>query len=198
MREWKHSYCLGWSTRVDDLLAPYVEKSYNTYKNEILTLVKSTNGTITEEELNKLAKEKAMKDLEQGIQGLEYKLNSVASSRGDYPFTTFAIGVGTNEFEQMVSEAVLKVRMGGQGKEGRKKQVLFPKIVFLYDENLHGEGKPLEHIFNLGIECSSKSMYPDWLSLSGEGYVPEMYKTYGEIVYPMGQAAHVKPCELCA
>ena len=75
----------GWSTRVDDLLAPYVEKSYNTYKNEILTLVKSTNGTITEEELNKLAKEKAMKDLEQGIQGLEYKLNSVASSRGDYP-----------------------------------------------------------------------------------------------------------------
>ena len=85
MREWKHSYCLGWSTRVDDLLAPYVEKSYNTYKNEILTLVKSTNGTITEEEVNKLAKEKAMKDLEQGIQGLEYKLNSVASSRGDYP-----------------------------------------------------------------------------------------------------------------
>lgn len=75
----------GWSTRADDLLAPYVEKSYNTYKNEILTLVKSTNGTITEEELNKLAKEKAMKDLEQGIQGLEYKLNSVASSRGDYP-----------------------------------------------------------------------------------------------------------------
>lgn len=193
MREWKHSYCLGWSTRVDDLLAPYVEKSYNTYKDEILTLVKSTNGTITEEELNKLAKEKAMKDLEQGIQGLEYKLNSVASSRGDYPFTTFAIGVGTNEFEQMVSEAVLKVRMGGQGKEGRKKQVLFPKIVFLYDENLHGEGKPLEHIFNLGIECSSKSMYPDWLSLSGEGYVPEMYKTYGEIVYPMGCRAFLSP-----
>ena len=189
---------MGWSTRVDDLLAPYVEKSYNTYKKEILTLVRNTNGTITEEELNKLAKEKAMKDLEQEIQGLEYKLNSVASSRGDYPFTTFAIGIGTNEFEQMVSEAVLKVRMGGQGKEGRKKQVLFPKIVFLYDENLHGEGKPLEHIFNLGIECSSKSMYPDWLSLSGEGYVPEMYKIYGEIVYPMGQAAHVKPCELCA
>ena len=100
--------------------------------------------------------------------------------------TTFAIGIGTSEFEQMVSEAVLKVRMGGQGKDGRKKQVLFPKIVFLYDENLHGEGKPLEHIFNLGIECSSKSIYPDWLSLSGEGYVPEMYKTYGEIVYPMG------------
>lgn len=184
----------GWSTRVDDLLAPYAEKSYHKYKNELEDLPTS----LTKQEIEKIALSKTRRDLEQGIQGLEYKLNSVASSRGDYPFTTFAIGIGESRFEQMVSEAVLRVRMGGQGKEGKKKQVLFPKIVFLYDENLHGEGKPLEHIFNLGIECSSKSMYPDWLSLSGEGYVPEMYKTYGEIVYPMGQTAHVKPCELFA
>lgn len=171
---------LGWSTRVDDLLAPYVEKSYIKYKEELL------GYGLNENKAEKLAIKKSKRDLEQGIQGLEYKLNSVASSRGDYPFTTFAIGLGTSRFEQMVSEAVLTVRMNGQGKEGKKKQVLFPKIVFLYDEKLHGEGCELEHIFNLGIECSSRSMYPDWLSLSGEGYVPEMYKTYGEIVYPMG------------
>lgn len=177
---------MGWSTRVDDLLAPYVEKSYNKYKNELIETLKISGGYLTDEDINLTAKAKAMNDLMQGIQGLEYKLNSVASSRGDYPFTTFAVGLGTNKFEQMVSEAVLKVRMEGQGREGRKKQVLFPKIVFLYDEKLHGEGKQLEYIFNLGIECSSKSMYPDWLSLTGEGYVPSMYKTYGEVVYPMG------------
>lgn len=60
----------------------------------------------------------------------------------------------------MVSEAVLKVRMNGQGKDGKKKQVLFPKLVFLYDENIHGEGKEMEDLFDLAIECSSKSMYP--------------------------------------
>ena len=171
---------MGWSTRVDDLLAPYVEKSYNSYKEELLEY------GLSEEKAEEKALEKARKDLEQGIQGLEYKLNSVASSRGDYPFTTFAIGLGTNRFEQMVSEAVLTVRMNGQGKEGNKIPVLFPKIIFLYDENLHGEGKELEHIFKLGVKCSSKAMYPDWLSLTGEGYVASMYKKYGEIVYPMG------------
>ena len=36
---------------------------------------------------------------------------------------------------------MLKIRMGGQGKKGNKKPVLFPKIVFLYDKNLHSEGK---------------------------------------------------------
>ena len=170
----------GWSTRVDDLLAPYVEKSYIAYREELL------GYGLDETEAEEIALNKARKDLEQGIQGLEYKLNSVASSRGDYPFTTFAIGLGTDRFEQMVSEAVLTVRMNGQGKEGNKIPVLFPKIIFLYDENLHGEGKELEHIFKLGVQCSSKAMYPDWLSLTGEGYVASMYKKYGEIVYPMG------------
>lgn len=71
---------------------------------------------------------------------------------------------------------MLEVRKNGQGKEGHKKPVLFPKIVFLYDENLHGPGKPLEDVFEAGIECSRKTMYPDWLSLTGDGYVPSIYK----------------------
>ena len=64
----------------------------------------------------------------------------------------------------------------GREKKGQKNPVLFPKIVFLYDEELHGPGKPLEDVFEAGILCSSKAMYPDWLSLSGEGYVPSMYQ----------------------
>ena len=150
------------------------------YKEELL------GYGLSEEKAEEIALEKANRDLEQGLQGLEYKLNSVASSRGDYPFTTFALGLGTSRFEKMVSIAALNVRMRGQGKEGNKKPVLFPKLIFLYDENLHGEGKELEDVFEAGVLCSSKAMYPDWLSLSGEGYVPEMYKKYGQVVYPMG------------
>lgn len=77
--------------------------------------------------------------------------------------TTFAFGIGTSKWEKMVSETVLKVRMNGQGKKGKKKPVLFPKLVFLYDENLHGKGKELEDLFDLGIECSSKAMYPKYI-----------------------------------
>ncbi len=180
----------GWSTRVDDLLAPYVEKSYNRYKKELIQEANEQN--VIDIDFNYIeikALEKANRDLEQGIQGLEIKLNSVASSRGDYPFTTFAIGLGKSKFEQMVSKAVLNVRMNGQGKDGFKRPVLFPKIIFLYDENLHGEGKELESIFDLGTLCSSKAMYPDFLSLTGESYVSNMYKKHGSIIYPMGKNA---------
>lgn len=75
----------GWSTRVDDLLAPYVEKSYMKYKKEIQDIVRKTRGRNKKKYIEKEALRKAKRDLEQGIQGLEYKLNSVASSRGDYP-----------------------------------------------------------------------------------------------------------------
>ena len=74
-----------------------------------------------------------------------------------------------------------------RSKEGFKKPVLFPKLIFLYHEDLHGPGKEMEDLFNLAVECSSKAMYPDFLSLSGEGYVPKIYKIYKKVVFPMGQ-----------
>ena len=36
------------------------------------------------------------------------------------------------------------------------------------------------------MDGSSKFMYPDFLSLTGEGDVPEMYKKHSQVVYPMG------------
>ncbi|HCD69706.1 MAG TPA: anaerobic ribonucleoside-triphosphate reductase, partial [Ruminococcaceae bacterium] len=89
-------------------------------------------------------------------QGWEYKFNSVSSSRGDYPFITMTCGVGRGKFAKMASILMLEVRKNGQGKKTCKKPVLFPKIVFLYDEKLHGEGGELEDVFEAGIACSQK------------------------------------------
>ena len=36
-------------------------------------------------------------------------------------------------------------------------------------------------------------MYPDWLSLTGEGYIASMYKKYGKIISPMGCRAFLSP-----
>ena len=136
---------------------------------------------------------KTRRECEQGYQGIEYKLNSVGSSRGDYPFVTFTFGVEQDPYGQMVSEIILKTHMKGQGKPGFRKPTLFPKLVFLYDKNLHSEGKKMAYLFDIALECSSKTMYPDYLSLTGEGYVPLMYKKYGRIVSPMGCRAFLSP-----
>lgn len=172
---------------VDLLLEPYAEKTY-----KMLT-EKYTRMGLDAETVEKEAMADVLNDFEQGFQGWEYKFNTVASSRGDYPFITMTMGTGTSRFAKMASITMLDVRRRGQGKKGQKKPVLFPKIVFLYDEELHGKGKELEDVFEAGILCSSRAMYPDWLSLSGEGYVPSMYKKYGKIISPMGCRAFLSP-----
>lgn len=179
---------------VDKILAPYAEKSYWKYRKEyadVCGYIKKDNGTeITDtSSAEEWVMRKIQRDFEQGWQGIEYKLNTVGSSRGDYPFVTMTIGLATDIFGKMAAITLLNVHKEGQGKKGFKRPVLFPKIVFLYDKNLHGDGSekyPSADVFNAGIVCSSKTMYPDWLSLTGNGYVPEMYKKYGKVVSPMG------------
>ena len=192
-------------SEVDKLLAPYAEKSYERYKQEFL----DSADVIYDEvamggshewdkkalyaQADKYATKKVYRDFEQGFQGWEMKFNSVASSRGDYPFTSISFGLGTGKFETMASSVCLKTRKNGQGKSGFKHPVLFPKLSFFYDENLHGEGKELEWLFDEAIDCSSKAMYPDYISCSGDGYGPSMYKKYGTTISRMGCRANLSP-----
>lgn len=177
---------------VDKVLGPYANKSYEKYKKEFLSYADpSWKGY--EEKAEVYATDKVKRDFDQGWQGIEYKLNTVGSSRGDYPFVTVTMGLGTERFEKMCNVSLLNVHKEGQGKPGNKKPVLFPKIVFLYDENLHGPGKACEEVFESGIECSAKTMYPDWLSMTGKGYIASMYKQYGRVISPMGCRAFLSP-----
>ncbi len=172
---------------VDLILEPYAEKSYKKYVEKYLRLGIDRDTAEAE------AYADVVKEYEQGFQGWEYKFNTVGSSRGDYPFITVTAGTGTGRFAKLATITMLNVRRKGQGKKDHKKPVLFPKIVFLYDENLHGPGKELEDVFEAGVRCSAKTMYPDWLSLTGKGYVSSMYKQYGKIVSPMGCRAFLSP-----
>ena len=172
---------------VDKILEPYAEKSYKRDIEKYMRL------GIDEETAKAEALADVKKEFEQGFQGWEYKFNTVASSRGDYPFITVTAGIGTGRFARMATIVMLNVRRNGQGKKECRKPVLFPKIVFLYDENLHGPGKELEEVFDAGVECSAKTMYPDWLSLTGKGYIASMYKQYGKVISPMGCRAFLSP-----
>ncbi len=172
---------------VDKILEPYAQKTWERSFRRYL------NMGLGQERAEAEALADVEREFEQGFQGWEYKFNTVASSRGDYPFITVTAGLGTGRFARLATISLLDVRRKGQGKAECKKPVLFPKIVFLYDENLHGPGKELEDVFEAGVKCSAKTMYPDWLSLTGKGYIASMYKQYGKVISPMGCRAFLSP-----
>lgn len=183
--------------RIDNVLAPYAEKSYQMYYKEYLSILSESGIDIdtdkSRELADKYAENKVYRDFEQGFQSWEYKFNTVGSSRGDYPFIACSFGNDTSRWGIMATLTCLRVRKGGQGKPGFKKTVLFPKLTFIYDENIHGEGAPYEYLFDEAIMCSQKSMYPDYLSVSGDGYIPSIYKKYGKVISLMGCRASLSP-----
>ena len=98
---------------VDTVLKPYAKKSFQKYKNEYLEI----KGKEYKEEAEQYALKKVERDCEQGYQGIEYKLNTVSSSRGDYPFVTFTFGIDQDPFATMITKTMLRVHEKGQGKE---------------------------------------------------------------------------------
>ncbi|MFO7197336.1 anaerobic ribonucleoside-triphosphate reductase, partial [Enterococcus faecium] len=76
------------------------------------------------------------------------------------PFVTLGFGLGEDWFAREIQKAILRVRIGGVGKD--KHTAIFPKLVFSIRRgtNLNAED-PNYDIKQLALECSSKRMYPD-------------------------------------
>lgn len=134
--------------------------------------------------IEKIGKQRAYNQLKQELQGFEIKMNTVVSARGSYPFTTLTFGDVQNDNQAEIAKAILEVRMEGHGDKGHKKNLIFPKLVFLYNPEIHGKGKKYEWLFYLAVKCSSKCMYPDFLS-------PKLHKREGKWVSPMGCRAYL-------
>lgn len=154
---------------VDSVLAPYVKKSWVSYYEMGLSM-----GI----DAHEFADAMTMKDLVQGLESIEHSLHMVNDT-----FITFSFALDTTKFGQMVSEALLQVRRKGLGATGIP--AVYPKLVFLYTEKLHGEGMENESVFKSAIQTSSKCMYPDYLSLDN-GYLGEVYHRTGKAISPMG------------
>lgn len=153
---------------IDSILAPYARKSYNHYLKEYYEIAESEivpGAYVNETKAHQWAMQHVERDICQGFQGFEHTFNTVASSRGDYPFVTMTGGCEEDEFGQLVWHCALKVRREGQGHPGKKRPAIFPKLVFLYTEKLHGKGKKMYNLFLEGVQTSAAAMYPDWLSL---------------------------------
>ena len=166
-------------SNIDSLLAPYAENSYNDYLNEYL---KIRDDRVSAEEY---ALQKLSKEIEDGAIEVECRLNSTTTARGDFVFSSVSFGLDKTKFGSLISSIFLKVRRLGLGTKDHI-PVLFPKLTFMYDENLHGSGKELEWLFLESVDCTMRAQYPDFLSMTGDGYAPSMYKKYGVTISRMG------------
>lgn len=191
-------------SQLDMVLLPYCEKTLEKAHKHAKHSFPDSDPSSWD-----LYAKRVLKDeLKQGFQSLELKLNTVPCSRGDFAFTTISFGCWNapqwlgrylNDTDlwilKEICSAILNTRMNGHGEN--HKPVVFPKLIYLYEENYLSEFKEAREVFELAIECSSECLYPDFLSLTGDpehNAVAQQYIMHDkQVVTSMGCRAYLSP-----
>lgn len=112
----------------------------------------------------KWIKEKLEKEVYDAMQSLLYQINTLTTSNGQSPFITISLGLDTSYYGRMISEQYLKVHLEGIGEN--KATPVFPKVVFFLEDGVNlKEGDPNYDLKKLAIQCSTKRIYPDYISV---------------------------------
>ncbi|WP_427982655.1 anaerobic ribonucleoside-triphosphate reductase [Agarivorans sp.] len=167
------SHIYGGTTinRIDEILAPYVQKSYDKH------LVIAERWNIADAEA--YAKAQTEKECHDAFQSLEYEVNTLHTANGQTPFVTFGFGLGSCWASRLIQRSILENRIAGLGKNA--KTAVFPKLVFAIKDGLnHKQEDPSYDIKQLALKCASKRMYPDILNYDKVVEVTGSFKT------PMG------------
>lgn len=166
-------------------LGKYLRRSKDRY-NEMFSY-------LTEEERDKVVSTLTQKELESGVQTIQYQINTLNSSNGQSPFVTLFLNIDeTNEYCEevaMIVEEILKQRLKGIKNElGVYTTPAFPKLVYVLHEHNCFEGGKYDYVSDVAIRCSAKRLYPDYISSK------EMKKIYEDNVFScMGCRSFLSP-----
>ena len=140
-------------------LSPFVQTTRDTFKKRY--------KTFTDEQIEELVK----RDIEAGVQTLQYQIITLMTTNGQAPFVTVYINLNEvpegkeREDLALVAEEVLKQRIQGvKNANGVYITVAFPKIVYALDECNINEDSKYYQLTRLAAECSAKRMVPDYIS----------------------------------
>jgi ribonucleoside-triphosphate reductase len=167
------SHIYGGTTinRIDEVLEPYVMKSYE--KN--VAIAKDWNVP----DHDGYARARTEKECYDAFQALEYEINTLHTANGQTPFVTLGFGLGTSWASRLIQQSILKNRMCGLGKNHRT--AVFPKLVFAIKDGVnHKKGDPNYDIKQLALKCASERMYPDILNYE------QVVRVTGSFKNPMG------------
>lgn len=176
-------------------LGKYLRKTYDKIFNK--KYLKYIEKGLTEEEARQRANEDALErrqeDLETGVQMIQYQINTLMTTNGQTPFVTLFMYLDDeNEYIEeiaLIIEEILKQRLKGiKNEQGIYITPVFPKLIYVLDENNCLKGGKYDYITRLAVKCSSKRMYPDYISAK---IMKQNYE--GNVFSPMGCRSFLSP-----
>ncbi len=171
-------------------LGKYLKKSEDKFR---ANLTKKYKGKITKKEIEELVQDRLKEELSAGVQTIQYQINTLMTTNGQSPFVTIFMFLDKDDpyidYTAMIIEEILNQRYQGiKNEKGVYITPAFPKLIYVLDENNCLEGGKYDYLTHLAVKCSSKRLYPDYISAK------KMRENYeGNVFSPMGCRSFLSP-----
>ncbi len=179
---------------IDTILAPFVRKSFNKYLSAVTEEQREIYGMEPDlEKAEEIAWKRTKKEVKDGIQTMQYQINTLMTTNGQAPFVTlfmhFMPGFEYEKEAALIQEEILNQRLEGIKNEADVYVTpAFPKLIYVLDEhNVHEDSK-YYYLTKLAAKCTAKRMYPDYISAKK---MRELYE--GNVFSPMGCRSFLAP-----
>ena len=171
-------------------LGKYLKRSEDKFRKN---LTEKYKGKISKKEIEELVSDRLKEELASGVQTIQYQINTLMTTNGQSPFVTIFMFLDKDDpyidYTAMIIEEILKQRyMGIKNEKGVFVTPAFPKLIYVLDENNNLSGGKYDYLTHLAVKCSSKRLYPDYISAK------KMRENYeGNVFSPMGCRSFLAP-----
>ena len=170
-------------------LGKYLRKSRAKFEKHY----RETCPDLTDAAIGKLVEDRVQDELKSGVQTIQYQINTLMTTNGQSPFVTLFLHLDEND-EYLEENAMIVMEILRQRYEGIKNEKgvyvtpAFPKLVYVLDEFNCLKGGKYDYITKFAVKCSSKRLYPDYISAKK---MREIYE--GNVFAPMGCRSFLSP-----
>ncbi|MBR0392038.1 MAG: anaerobic ribonucleoside-triphosphate reductase [Oscillospiraceae bacterium] len=176
-------------------LAPFVDVSRQKYKSEIKDEFLAIGREYTEDEVNRMAGMRVRKEVQRGIQTIQYQIQTLLTTNGQTPFVSVFMyldevepGQTRDDLALIIAETLKQRYEGIKNEVGVWVSPAFPKLIYVLDEDNITEDAPYYYLTELAAKCSAKRMVPDYISAK----VMKQLKN-GDVYTCMGCRAFLTP-----
>ena len=148
---------------------------------------------ISDEKMETLLADRVQEELRAGVQTIQYQINTLMTTNGQSPFVTLFLYLDNDdeyieENAQIIMEILRQRYEGIKNEKGVYITPAFPKLVYVLDEHNCLKGGKYDYVTELAVKCSSKRLYPDYISAK------KMRENYeGNVFSPMGCRSFLSP-----
>ena len=152
-------------------LAPFVQVSREKIRRETLAEIEELGVHPTEEKINDIVEQRLRKEVNRGVQTIQYQVVTLLTTNGQAPFVTVFMYLNEAKNEQekhdlaMIIEETLKQRHKGvKNEKGVWITPAFPKLIYVLEEDNITEDSKYWYLTELAAKCTAKRMVPDYIS----------------------------------